>query len=103
MIDNPGTTLSIAMAANIPTICYWDSKTTLLCKYTEPITSALMKAGILFNSENEAATKVNEIWNDVDAWWAQKEIQEVRRNFCWNYARTNKFWLIEWMKTLFKL
>lgn len=103
ILDHPGTTLNIAMAANIPTICYWDEKHFPLCEQVKPFFNTFKKAGILFNSGHDAASKVNEIWNDVDLWWAQKDIQEARQKFCWNYARTSKFWFFEWIKMIVSL
>ena len=103
VLDHPGTTLNIALAANIPTICYWDEKIFPLCEQVEPFFKTFKKAGILFLRGHEAALKVNEIWDDVETWWAQDDIQEARQDFCWNYARTNKFWLYEWVKMIFRI
>ena len=96
VLDHPGTTLSIAMAANVPTICYWDREIFPFCRYAEPFVSALRNAGILFDNENDAAKKVNEVWDDVNSWWAREEIQAARQKYCRNYARTSRSWFLEW-------
>ena len=100
VLDHPGSTFSYAMAANVPTICYWDSKFFTLCAHAESSSQVLRKAGILFNNEHDAANKVNEVWEDIDSWWSQKEIQQARQEWSNNNIITNKFWLYEWIKAL---
>ena len=103
VLDNPGTTLSIALSSNIPTICFWDKNAWIMCPQAEPYFDELRKVGILFNSGEEAAQKVNEIWDCVQYWWENSDIQKARKEWVWQYARTSKHWLWEWLKILWKL
>jgi len=100
VLDNPGTTLSIAMAANVPTICYWDREIFPFCRYAEPVVTAMRKAGILFDNESDAAEKVNKVWDNVKSWWTGGEVQAARQKFCRDYARTSRSWFLEWVRMI---
>ena len=50
-----------------------------------------IKSEILFLSSQEAAKKVNEIYNDVETWWYSERIQKTRKEFCMKYANTTNF------------
>jgi len=101
--DHPGTTLNIAMAANIPTICFWDKQSWAFSRQATPYFEALEKVGMLYHSGVEAADKVNEIWATVQDWWNQKAIQDARKDWCYQYARTSRLWWWEWAKALWKI
>lgn len=103
VLDHPGTTLNIALAANIPMIGFWDKKAWSMCRQAVPYFEALENAGVLFQTGQDAAKKVNEIWDDVEGWWNQEQIQKARKDWCYQYARTNKFWWWEWTKELWKM
>jgi putative transferase (TIGR04331 family) len=47
----------------------------------------LVRAGILFESPEEAAGEVSAHWDGVDEWWKREEVQEARLAFCEQYSR----------------
>lgn len=103
VLDHPGTTLNIALAANIPMIGFWDKKAWAMCKQAVPYFEALENTGVLFQAGQDAARKVNQIWDDLKGWWSQEQIQKARKDWCYQYARTSKFWWLEWAKALWKM
>ncbi|HAZ03487.1 MAG: hypothetical protein A2W90_16660 [Bacteroidetes bacterium GWF2_42_66] len=103
IIDHPDTTLNIALAANIPTICFWDSNSWAFSKQSEPYFQRLRDVGILFNNGAAAARKVNEICNNVDGWWQQPSVQKARKDWVDIYARSDKNWFWIWAKTIWEL
>jgi len=103
VLDHPGTTLNIALAANIPTICVWNPDAWPMCYQAEPYFRELEKAGIIYSSAEVAAKKVNEIWDDVKCWWNQAEIQEATKDWVRQYAKTSKHWRWVWIKEIWKL
>ena len=103
VLDHPGTTLFIAFAANVPTICFWHKEHWIMNTQSEPYFKAMKEAGILFESGSSAAEKINNIYNKTQDWWKQPYIQAVRDSFCHQYARSSKLWRWEWLKTLWKL
>ncbi len=103
VVDHPVSTLLVLMAANVPTIGFWNHNAWGMCEQAAPYFSHLTKAGIAFSSCEEAAEKVNEIWDNVETWWRQSDVQNARKEFCYHYARTSRFWWWEWSKTLWRL
>ena len=103
ILDHPGTTLNIAMAANIPMIGFWDKKAWAMCRQAIPFFDELEQVGIIFETGEEAAKKVNEIWGNVQEWWNQPEIQSARKSWCYQYARTSKTWWLDWIKFLWQI
>ena len=55
----------------------------------KPYYQLLINAGILHLTPESIAKKVNEIWNNVDAWWMQNKVQKARKEFCDRYARVS--------------
>ena len=103
VLDHPGTSLNIALASNIPTICFFNNETWEVCSQAKPYFAELINANIIFNSGIEASEKVNEIWSDVNEWWGQKNVINARKLWVNKFANTNKNWKRKWLKTLWKL
>lgn len=101
--DYIGTPLMTAMVANVPTIVFIDEKMFPICRQAAPVFERLRAAGIAHASAGDAAAFVNRTWPDLEAWWASAEVQAARRSFCAHYARTDRFWLVHWMKALWRL
>jgi len=102
-LDHPVTTLSVALAANVPMVGFWDNKAWVMCRQAILYFEALQKAGVFFETGKAAAEQVNKVWDDVQGWWMQSEIQEARNAWCYQYARTSKLWWRDWMRVLWKL
>lgn len=103
VLDYPGTTLAQTLAANIPTICFWDNEQWLQSPLAEPLFARLRSAGILFHSPEEAARQLNAVAGDVEAWWNEPQRQEARAAWCHEYARVDRNWLWHWVKALWTL
>ena len=80
MLDYPGTTLAEVLAANIPTICFWDKQEWLLSPLAQPLFDQLRAAGILFSRPEDAAVALNAVFPDIEAWWHASERQRARAN-----------------------
>ena len=88
VLDHYGTTLHMALAADVPTLAFWktgdwgfDRESTWAC-------GILREAGILFETPQEAAARATEIWPDVAGWWRNNVIQSARKLWMTRYART---------------
>jgi len=71
-----------------------------MCQQAKPYFDALRNVGISFNNGSEAAEKVNEIWDDVEGWWQQPDVQKARKDWARQYASTSKNWRREWTKAI---
>ena len=103
VLDHPGTTLNIAMAANVPTICYWDPNTWPYSPEATPYFEALMKAKIIFPDGKSAARRINDLSDNIQDWWLSHEVQSARQAWADQYARTSRFWWLHWFKILSKI
>lgn len=97
ILDHPGTTLNIAMAMNMPVICFWKKDDWLMDENAQPYFDELEKAGILFYDPILAAEKVNEVYESVVEWWSSKPVQTTRKKWADRYALTSRFWLLKWI------
>ena len=95
--DHPSTSLSITLAANKPTICFWQPDHWPLARQAVPVFDGMRKAGMLFDDPAEAAKHIRTIWDDVPGWWRSEAVQAARRDWCDQYARASRFWLLEWL------
>lgn len=78
-----------SMAANVPTVLYWNPEHWEIRPSARDIMEALHEVGILHFTPEDAARKVAEIGADTIAWWGRAEIQDVRKRFCTRFARTH--------------
>lgn len=78
------------LSQNIPTLAFWQNDLGHLRDSAKPCYQLLVDAGIVHLTAESAAAKANEVWDDVDGWWAQSAVQEARKKFCDRYARVSK-------------
>ena len=92
------TSLLETMAANFPSLIFWNPKYYELSDEAKPYFDAFYKIGIMHYDPKSLAKKLNDIYKDTNAWWNQSEIQNVRKEFCNNFALTRNDWLESWEK-----
>lgn len=103
VLDHPIATLHISLAANIPTICFWDKRDWAICEDAASYFKMLEDSGVIYHDGESAAEKVNMIWDHVEDWWNSDGVQKARKTWCWQYARTNRSWWWEWMKAIWRV
>ena len=103
VLDHPGTTLHITMAANIPTVCFWRHGLFAPSAEQKPVFDLLKSAGILHDAPESAAAHVNRIAADVGAWWYDEKTQQARRIWSAQHARTDRIWWWSWLTALARI
>lgn len=88
------------LSRNIPTIAFWLDDYDHLVDEAKPYYELLFNAGIIHFSSESASKKINKIWNNIEDWWNQKEIQEARKKFCNQYAKHSNNPVFELKKIL---
>lgn len=78
------------LSQNIPTLAFWNNDLEHLRDSALPYYQLLVDAGIVHLSSDSIALKVNEVWDDIDAWWDSDKTQEARKTFCERYARESQ-------------
>ena len=81
------TTFLESLSLNVPTIMFWDFRFWEIRQDAKEYYDELIAVGILHNSPESAAKKIEEVWEDIEAWWGSNEIQEIRINFCSRYSK----------------
>jgi putative transferase (TIGR04331 family) len=87
VLDHYGTTLHVALAANVPTIAFWKSSDWGFDSESAWMVDILRETGILFETPQEAAARTVAIWPDVQGWWRDTVVQSVRKLWLDRYAR----------------
>ena len=80
------TTYLESLAANIPTVIYWDKHYWEWPEWADDDFSALQSVGIFHETPESAAKHVTVIWDNVAQWWSAPKLQSVRQKFCRKYA-----------------
>jgi len=75
--DHLATTLLEAIGLNKPTILFWDKDISQLKEEYKHYFDSLEAVGVLHYSPESAAITVNNIHNNVDLWWNEKERQKA--------------------------
>ncbi|TBH76172.1 LIC12162 family transferase [Aquirufa nivalisilvae] len=76
------------LSLNIPTIAFFDQfYFDEINEEALPYYELLESVGILFRTADDATKHINEIWDNLDAWWTSPELQVAKNKFCHQYAR----------------
>lgn len=98
--DHLSTTFIEALVNNKPTILFWNPEFNELTTEAKPYYEALRGVGILHDSPEAAARKVDEVYETVDGWWNELERQAAVRQFCDRFGRSAPDALDRWVKKL---
>ena len=90
IVNCNGTVLLETLSMNIPTIIFWDPNLNEIRPSAQPFFNKLASAEILFYNPEDAAKKVNQIWDNVNDWWFSNKTQEARKIFCSKFANQPK-------------
>jgi putative transferase (TIGR04331 family) len=100
VVDHAATTFLEALVANIPTVLFWDPHRWEARSEAEPYFESLRSVGVLWDSPETAAAKVEEVYNEPWRWWGEEVLQDARQSFVDRYALSREDWLDCWVKAL---
>lgn len=103
VMDSPGSTFYQAMAANVPVVAYWSEDAFLMTAEGKRIYDKFRVLGVVHESGADAAEQLMRVYDDIEKWWEQPDIQKVRKELCETYAKVSKYWWFDWMKALWRL
>jgi len=101
--DQNQTTYLESLVINKPTILFWDSYYNEIKEEEKYYFNLLKQVGILYDSPEQAALKLNQIYNDPNEWWFSSSVQNARKIFINRFALTDNNWLNIWADVLLKL
>jgi putative transferase (TIGR04331 family) len=76
------------LSLNIPTLIYINNNLEFIRESAMEYYQLLIDVGILFTSYDTISDKINQIYENVDEWWNDENVQNARKTFCNKYART---------------
>lgn len=94
--DHLSTTFLEAIAADKPTVLFWEEESNRLRPEALPYYQDLKAAGVLFHSPEEAAIAIQDIAADVETWWRQSERKLAVGRFRQRFARRSADAFREW-------
>ena len=77
------------LAANVPTIIYFNLKQNPVRPNSMIFFEKLKNAKIFFDDISSASTHINKIWKNINNWWTDELTQKAREQFCQNFAKHN--------------
>lgn len=85
-----GTFFLESLANNTPTIIFIDKEYYQLNEYSIPMFEILKKHFIFHETSQSAANHLNLIYNKVDEWWYEEDLQNALNEFVFTYCRNYK-------------
>lgn len=100
VFDHLSTTFLEALAANQPSVLFWNRDLQLLRPEAVPFFQQLEEAGVLYHDPEAAAAATAHAYEDVLAFWNVPKVQDARKAFCNKYARTAPDSREQWAREL---
>jgi putative transferase (TIGR04331 family) len=98
VIDNFSTTSLESLAANVPTVLFWDPERWECRAEAESALADLRSCGILWNDPEQAAAHIAVIRHDPRRWWNEPSLQAARSRFVARYALNRADWATHWLQ-----
>jgi len=83
----PSTGFLEAIRSNVPCLMLWKNFDLEIDSSAKKIFETLRRDEIIFTNEKKLSKKVNNIWNKIDLWWYEENIQKNLRKFKNKYCR----------------
>ena len=97
VLNSFGTAMNLSMAANVPTIIYLSPDLMKPREEAEPYFNPLRRCGVIHDSPEAAAEHLNYIHHNIEGWWNSGDVQDARKMWVRQFARTDSFWWWQWM------
>ena len=100
IIDNCNTTLLEVLVFNVPVVLFWNPNMWEAREEALSFFRDFRDVGILHDSPEEAAAKVNEVYGNPWLWWRTEKLQNAREGFIRKYALCRQDWEKKWAVAL---
>jgi hypothetical protein len=103
ILDHPGTTLNIALAGNIPLLCFWNEDYFHFNHQASKKLNNLKKNNIFFSDIDKLFLHLKKVNNDVSSWWNSNNVQTARIDWVNEFARNSNNWRKNWIQQIKKI
>ena len=90
ILDYNVTSLLEVMSLNKPTVLLCDEVVLSVRASAQPYFSDLAAAGIMYSNVHDMISHIENISDNIDAWWCSDSVQRIRKKFVNKYAKTTK-------------
>jgi putative transferase (TIGR04331 family) len=87
VLDHYGTSLHMALAADVPTLAFWNRREWGMEAESDTVLDVLQDAGILYTTPEEAARQAASVWENPAPWWQSPPVRHARFLWLERYAR----------------
>jgi len=91
------------LAANFPTVIFFDSSLYEINEEAKVYFNLLESVGIFHKTPKSASNFINSIFDDINEWWLNEDVQNARISFCETHALTSKTYLKDWKFAINKI
>lgn len=96
VIDHPQTSWLECLAADIPTLLFWDPALWRMREGARGALDSLRAAGVLCDSPEEAARRAEKILPDPEGWWNEPAVRRAVETFRAGWALGSSDWAARW-------
>lgn len=100
VIDHNSTTFLETLASNYPTELFWNPDLFEIRPEAEPYFNNLRSVGILHDSPEKAARHLERVYDHLDDWWRNADLQQRRQEFVNRFALCPHDGQKQWMDEL---
>jgi putative transferase (TIGR04331 family) len=100
VFDHFSTTFLEAIAANVPSMVFFDPRLWETRKAAQPYLDNLLQAKILHYDPKSAALQVQKIYDNIDSWWFSDEVRQSLEKFANHFALSSKDWRRQWAEMI---
>lgn len=94
--DHLATSYLESLITNTPTVLYWDKEIFKIRPSANKYFDLLRDVKILHDEPASAAAHINDVFDDVNKWWGNESVQNVRVQFVNYMGLSSKNWVYEW-------
>jgi putative transferase (TIGR04331 family) len=103
VVDHPQTSALELIAADIPTVFFWDPVLWPMRESARPWLDELKSAGVLYDTPQQAAHQIDKILVDPERWWRSTDVVKAVSSFRSRFAGGHQNWDHLWVRRLHQL
>ncbi|MBF0363838.1 MAG: hypothetical protein HQK49_22655 [Oligoflexia bacterium] len=103
IFDHRSTGYLFRLALNMPMIIHYDRNYFLMFEEAEKDMDELRQVNIFFHDPKKAAAHVNSIYENIDLWWSNPQVQKALQKHVKKYALNSTTWFKEWKNFIHKI
>jgi putative transferase (TIGR04331 family) len=97
VVDHPGSAMLEPLAADVPTILFWNPCHWEMRPAAQPYFDLLREARILHDSPEAAARHFHTVMGEESGWWRKPSVRRARQAFIRRFALVDTGWQASWL------